>query len=754
MKKAIQFAKSIIALSIFVLLQSFPANAQNTDADKTLSPYFFVKSENAKTDQLPLKSTQASVNIAGVIADVTVTQQYENTGSTALEAIYVFPTSTRAAVYALEMKIGDRTIQAKIEEREKARKDYEKAKSSGKRATLLEQERPNVFQMNVANIMPGDKIEVILHYTEVLIPEEGTYQFVYPTVVGPRYSNQPATAILAKNKPTGGTPYLKEGEPAPYSFDIEVNLSVGMTLQFVTCPTHKVKVKHESLGLANVQLEPAEKSGGNRDFILKYGLSGGQIESGLLLYEHEDEHFFLAMMQPPKRVLADQIPPREYVFIVDVSGSMRGFPLDISKKLLRDLITGLKPSDKFNVLLFAGTSGWLAEESLFANTENLNKAVNLIDNQRGGGGTELLPALKKAMFLPRCEENLSRSIVIVTDGYVTVEKEAFDLISNNLNQANVFSFGIGSGVNRYIIEGLAHVGGGEPMVITNPDEAHNSAEQFRKYINSPVLTQVEAAFEGIEIYDVEPRSLPDVLAERPVILFGKYKGSPKGTIKIKGFTNEGVYEKSFNVGVYKPSKRNQALRSLWARERIKMLDDYKHVRGSGDHKKEITDLGLKYSLMTAFTSFIAIDQEKVTYENGKSEVVKQALPLPQGVTNAAVGFDMGIQGVVRRSSKPKKAEIDFTVKNVIGVNSSLPENFEKALYNKVKALSLSGSKFSTLQVEIQVNNQGKVISVKIDGKGLTEAFKTQLESKILQWQFSDLLIKDSLQLRFELSATS
>ncbi len=177
----------------FLLLIATAVSAQQAEfADKTLSPYFFVKSDDPAVDQLPLQSTSAIVNISGVIADVEVTQGYKNEGERPLEAIYIFPASTRAAIYGMKMIIGERTINAIVRTRDKARHEYELAKQQGKSASLLEQQRPNVFQINVANIMPGDVVRVELSYTELLVPADRVYEFVYPTVVGPRYSNQPA----------------------------------------------------------------------------------------------------------------------------------------------------------------------------------------------------------------------------------------------------------------------------------------------------------------------------------------------------------------------------------------------------------------------------------------------------------------------------------------------------------------------------------------------------------------------------------
>lgn len=382
-------------LLILPLLLAVSAHALDDQGEKTLSPYFFIKSEDSSVDRLPLKSTSVHTSIAGVIADVVVTQVYANEGEKPLEAIYVFPASTRAAVHGMKMIIGERIITATIQEREEARRQYEQARQDGKSASLLEQHRPNVFQMSVANILPGDEVRVELRYTELLVPWEGIYEFVYPTVVGPRYADQGVT-----ENPQDrwiANPYLHQGEPPQATFHMTADVSTGVPVQDVTCTSHKINVTYESPRLVSIRLDSSERHGGNRDFILRYRLSGGRIETGMLLYEGEKENFFLLMVQPPKRVTVQEIPPREYIFIVDVSGSMNGFPLDISKKLLQDLIGHLRPVDRFNVLLFAGGSSLLSEQSIPATPENIRQAVAVIERQRGGGGTELLPALKRAL---------------------------------------------------------------------------------------------------------------------------------------------------------------------------------------------------------------------------------------------------------------------------------------------------------------------------------------------------------------------
>ncbi len=627
-----------VILSLVVLLICLPSPGLAGKApDKTLSPYFVVKNGDASLDRFPLTETQAAARISGVIADVTVTQRYVNEGSRPINARYVFPASTRAAVYGMKMKIGDHVITARIQERQKARQTFEQAKKEGKSASLLDQERPNVFTMNVANIIPGDKVDIELCYTEMLIPEEGVYEFVYPTVVGPRYANTPEAAALPTDQWVK-SPYLKEGVKPASAFHITVDITGGVLVEDIACATHKIKTVWPDKSTANVGLDASETDGGNRDFILKYRLTGRQISSGLMLYKGQDENFFLLTVQPPRRISGADIPPREYIFVVDVSGSMHGFPLNISKNLLRDLISRLRPTDQFNVVLFSGASHLMSPKSVAATESNIRQAIRVIDGQTGGGGTELCAALKTAMSIPR-NENVSRSIILVTDGFISAEKEALQLIHENLGNTNVFSFGIGSSVNRYLIEGVAHAGQGEPFVITSPEEAPAMAEKFRRYIASPLLTGMAVTFNGFKAYDVEPDKIPDLFSERPVTIIGKWSGNPEGKITITGQNGSNKFSQTFDVSGVKPSDKNSALRQLWARKKLTNLSDFSAQFGGPDTKDEIVNLGIKYNLLTAHTSFVAV-HEIVRNREGQSRDVTQPVPLPAGVSNLAVGGGM------------------------------------------------------------------------------------------------------------------
>jgi Ca-activated chloride channel family protein len=475
---------------------------------------------------------------------------------------------------------------------------------------------------------------------------------VYPTVVGPRYSNTPKAG--ASDRDTWvENPYLKEGEPEPFTFDIKVALNSGIPIGKMACSSHKTKIEYDGPDSAVVSLEDI-KGAGTKDFILRYSLEGAKIQSGVMLYPGQKEKFFLLMMEPPARVTQSAIPPREYIFVLDVSGSMHGFPLDTAKTLMRDLIGRLRETDTFNVVLFSGRAAVLSERSLPATRANIDKALDAIDRQTGGGGTELINALQTAYSLPRQEENVSRTTVIVTDGYVSCEAEAFDLIRRNLNKSNVFAFGIGSSVNRHLIEGMARCGAGEPFVVTHPDEAATKAEKFREYIREPVLTQIEVKFKGLDAYDIEPASVPDVLANRPVIVFGKYKGKAAGIVEISGYSGAGGYRTRLDINPKMEEESNSALRYLWARHRIKTLSDYNNLRTDDERVKEVTNLGLTYNLLTDYTSFVAIDS-LVRNKGGEQTSVVQPLPLPEGVSNLAVGGGVACQKAMFRSAPAVEA---------------------------------------------------------------------------------------------------
>jgi Ca-activated chloride channel family protein len=611
------------------------APAEEKTGTHSLSPYFFVEGGDAETDRLPLLGTEVHVHVAGVIAEVTVQQTYKNAGMRPIHAHYIFPASTRAAVHGLVMTIGEQRIYAKIKERNEARKEFVAAQEAGQNAALLEEQRPNVFTMDVANVIPGQQIDVELSYSELLIPTSGVYEFVYPTVVGPRYSTLPREDATAADRWLEA-PYTREGQPPHYSFRLSGTVTAGMPIHELASPSHAIHPQWQDVSHVQFSLDTAEEKGGNRDFVLRFRLDGDRIQSGLMLYRGTDENFFLTVIQPPRRVALDEVPPREYIFVVDVSGSMAGFPLRTSKALLRDLIGNLRPTDTFDVVLFSGGSRLMSERPVAATPDHIQQAVALIDGENGGGGTELRAALARALALPGDQNGRSRNILVITDGYIGAERDVFTLIREHLGRANVFAFGIGSGVNRYLIEGIARAGMGEPFVAFNPEEAPESAARFRDYVQYPLLTDVRVTFPGFQSYDVQPESIPDVMMERPIVLCGKWRGELRGQVVITGTTGSGRFEQSFAVSDFAPEEANHALRTLWARARIADLSDLGGSQESAEIKQQLISLGLTYNLLTRHTSFIAV-HEVIRNPLARADEVVQPLPLPAGVSNSAVG---------------------------------------------------------------------------------------------------------------------
>ncbi len=613
--------------ALLLVLWSPDALADDIEARRAESPYFHIKDGDPNVDQLPLKSTRVDVRIAGVIADVTVTQHYRNEGTRPIEAKYVFPAATGAAVHAMNVRIGDRLLTAQIREKQRARIEYETAKREGKTGALLEQERPNVFQMNVANILPGDQLAVELRYTELIAPNQGRYQFMFPTVVGPRYHSPQATAKFPP------MPFLKADEPSKTAFDMHVLFASPLPVSELRSPSHGIEISNDGRTDAKIELADEAEARNNRDFILDYRLAGERTATGLTLYKGTTENFFLALVEPPKAIPVEQINPREYIFVVDISGSMHGYPLQTSKALLRNLIGNLRPSDTFNVLLFSGSAEMLNPTPVPASRANIERAIHTIDQQRGGGSTEIVPALKRIAALPK-NKDVSRSVIVVTDGYVTVEQEVFALVRKNLGNSNVFAFGIGHSVNRHLIEGIARAGQGEAFVVTKPEHAATQAERLRKMIDSPVLTHVKARFEGLDVYDLEPSAaLPDVLGGRPVVIFGKWRGDPVGQLVLEGHAANGTHQDVVPVG--NPDSQAVALQHLWARHRIAQLSDQEALDGGTTKREAILALGLQYNLLTQYTSFLAVD--KVVRTTEAATPVNQPSPMPKEVSNLAIG---------------------------------------------------------------------------------------------------------------------
>ncbi len=616
---------------------AFPAQPETTD--KTETPTFFVEGADPQSNTLPLRSTDATVSIDGPIATVILRQTYQNTSDTPIHASYVFPGSTRAAVHDLIFDLGDRRIRADLRERAEARQTFETAQAEGKRAALLEQHRPNVFQMRVANIMPGATVAVELTYTETLERIDSIQRFVLPTVVGPRFSEDPVRPDGANRWVS--SPFLKPDSPlhqqAP-GFTFAATLEQPLPLGRVGSPSHGLEVDYESENTATIQLRPATERPDNRDLILEFSIAGDNAQAGLLVTTPTDSPdqtgTFLLTIEPPARAPNTLRIPREYIFILDVSGSMHGFPLEISRQVMGELVADLQPGDRFNAIAFAGGHSVFTPHGSVEVTKNsVRELTQWIDGHHGSGGTRLIPALDAALSLPK-SEGFARSMILLTDGYVTVESAAFQQIASRRGDANCFAFGIGSSVNRHLIEGLARAGGGEPVIITDPALAAESTETFIEQIRNPILTDIEITFNGWSPDSVLPIRQPDIFLHRPIEVLGRFRDNPRGTVTVRGSQGQSTFETTLEIPAA-PGDR-PGLTLLWARRMIQGLEDQSAFFGEGNAREKILEIALKYRLLTRYTSFVAVE-ETIVNPTGTGQTTHQPSPLPKGVSPLAVG---------------------------------------------------------------------------------------------------------------------
>jgi Ca-activated chloride channel family protein len=567
------------------------------------APYLAVVGGKDGVERLPLKLTNVHAEVFGPIADVRISQHFENRGTQAVEAIYVFPASATAAVYAMTMTVGDRRVRAQIDEKDKAEREYRQAVAQGKTASLLESADDHLFKMRVGNILPGDQVSVELNYTELLVPDRGRYELVVPNTVAARYSQ---AGSLDPSGPSSRDPAVID-----YAFNFSARLHTALPLADVSSPSHQIEVSRSAPNAAQVVLAGESlRDAAGRDVQLRYRLQGGAIETGLSLYPEGDGGYFLLQVEPPERVLDADVPPREYIFVVDVSGSMGGAPLDIARDLLRDLLQALDERDYLNVLLFSGGSSLLSERSLPANASTLARATELIHGTPAGGGTELVQAMERAMAIPRA--GTARSIVVVTDGGITADAELLRAIRAGLGSANVFALGVGPSVQRDVVERIARAGAGEPFIVDDLAAGADVAQRMRSYIDRPLLTSVEVRGDDFAISGTTPDPVPDLMAERPLVVVGRYRGAPTGSIEITGQTPRGPYRRLIPVADAVHLPEGRGLRYLWARRQLMQAQD-DHDAGwdaaiRSEMKSRIVALGIEHSLLTAFTSFVAIDE--------------------------------------------------------------------------------------------------------------------------------------------------
>lgn len=587
--------------------------------------------------ECPLKHTDVQAEISGFIARVNVTQEFENTGKDNIEAVYVFPLPHRAAVDRMTLLVNDRTVKGVVKRREEARAVYEAARNAGKVASLLDQERPNIFTQQVTNIAPGAKVKVVISYVETLSYEAGTYQFTFPMVVGPRYI--PGTPV---GKIGGGWSYdtdkvpdaskitpivTKPGTRAGHDISVRVALDAGVPIENVAASTHEVNVERQGVSRAQVVLKNTSELP-NKDFVLRYDVAGKKINDAILTHKSDKGGFFTLFLQPPDKVSVEDVAPKELVFVLDTSGSMSGFPIEKAKETMRLAIDSLNPLDTFNLITFAGDTHVLFPSPVPATRENVRAAQAFLNSRHGGGGTEMMKAIRTALAPSESTKHV-RIVCFMTDGYVGNEAEIISYIQT-YNRARVFSFGIGASVNRYLLDKMAEAGRGEVEYVSLKDDGSAAARRFHERVRNPLLTDVAVDWNGLPVTDVFPAKIPDLFSAKPLVITGKYTSAAKGTVRIRGTYAGRPITREVPVTFADREPRHDVLGTLWARTKIDAL-----MHGGVDAREEITTLGLNFQLMTQFTSFVAVE-EAVVVEGGKPRTVQVPVEMPEGVSYQGV----------------------------------------------------------------------------------------------------------------------
>ena len=575
----------------------------------------------------PLKHTEVRAEVAGPVARVVVRQSFHNPFDEAIEALYVFPLPDRAAVDDFTMEMGTRRIRGEIRRREEARKDYEAAKKAGKTAALLTQERPDVFTQHLANILAGETIVVEIRYVEHLVYEDGGYTLVFPMTVGPRF-HPPGAVADAERVPSQPGEYVKPPGRPGHEVTLTVAIDAGVPLHDVTSPSHRISVSESGVDGCTLNLAPSDRIP-NKDFVLRWKVAGAAPQAALLTHRSGDEGYFTLIVQPEAQPVESVIVPREMFLVVDCSGSMSGMPLETAKEIVRQTLKTLDPWDTFQILRFSEHASGLAALPLPATPANVQKGLAYIDQLRGSGGTMMIEGIRAALSGERDPDRL-RIVHFLTDGFIGNETQILDEVIRGLNGARIFPLGVGASPNRYLIDRLARVGRGAATFVeqgATPKRIAQEVARFVERVRQPTLVDLEIDWQGLPVKDVMPSAVPDLFVGQPVVVHGRFDRSAAGTIRIKGRRGGLPYDQAVAVVLPDREAAHDALPQLWARARIAELV---LAQGQGlGCREEITALALQFRLMSAYTAFVAVE-EQVVVEGGARKVVRQPLALPEG----------------------------------------------------------------------------------------------------------------------------
>ena len=592
-------------------------------------------------------NTDVDMQISGLVARVSIRQEFRNEGSEWVEGVYVFPLPDRAAVDQMRLHIGDRFIEGEIREKEQARKEYEEAKRSGKKTSLVQQQRANLFTTSVANVAPGELVVVEIEYLEDLRYEDGRFSIRVPMTLTPRYI--PGQA-LPDRQGSGWAPDTDRVTDASlitppqvtasknHRIALTAEINAGMPLEIIASRYHPVNVT-ENGGRYIVSLDGAVTVM-DHDFELVWQPVPSAEPRAMAFTETIDgKPFHLLMVMPPD---FDEAPPvtvpRETIFIIDTSGSMHGVSISQAKRAVQLAIEALKPGDLFNVIEFNSHTTALFPHSMQASSINVGNALSFVKQLQADGGTEMRPALNLAMEAPPQETHL-RQIVFITDGSVGYEDEMFSMIEQKLGAARLFTVGIGSAPNSLFMRKAAEAGRGSFTFISALHEVREKMDALFKKLEHPQVTDIEVQWPSGVLVDSYPSTVPDLYLGEPITVKARASGTfrPGDTVRVSGNAVSGGWATELVLGEMAGS---EGVAALWARARIGELMDIERRGGKSEEvRADILETALTHHLVSKYTSLIAVDKTPVRPAGDplSSEQVPNLMPYGQS-TNAIFGF--------------------------------------------------------------------------------------------------------------------
>jgi len=596
--------------------------------------------------EAPLVAADVAIDVTGPIVRARVTQRFENPSDQWVEGIYVFPLPDDSGVDRLRMQIGDRFIEGRIEERAEARRIYEEAREAGQRAGLIEQERPNMFTASVANIGPGETVVVQIEYQDTARLKDGAWSLRLPLVVGPRYIPRPTAFIGVGHD---GNPAIAVADPVPDSgrvtppvlhpddepdgrlrlpVSISVDLRPGFALGEVTSPYHDIAVAEGDSGrTAEISLGRGAIPA-NRDFVLEWRAADLSAPLAALFREaRAGETYYLGVIAPPARRPVEP-PAREVIFVIDNSGSMAGESIRQARKALAFALDRLDPRDSFNIVRFDDSWEQIFAAPLPATEESVGFAQRFVAGLEAEGGTEMLPALKAALYDDDPDDGRLRQVVFLTDGAIGNEDQLFAAIKAGLGQSRLFTVGIGSAPNSYFMNRAARFGRGTFLHIGDVEEVAEKTSSLLAALESPALTDLEVDSGGA-LTAVWPSPLPDLYAGEPVMFTAKAAGDGGGLVVASGRFRGRAWAETLDLGEAVPGA---GVANLWARDRIAAIEELRFERGVDYDAIDaaVLETALEFGLVSRLTSLVAVDVTPARPEGAPLESAEIATMLPEG----------------------------------------------------------------------------------------------------------------------------